>query len=127
MTYFKVKRGVIHNLKKLKNKDSLNYRSSLEKKFIQYLENCDNFEGYLYEAIKIPYIYKGSQRNYIPDFLVKTKNQEYILIEVKPHNQVNLLVNKLKFKATEEYLKRHNKDIKFKIITEKFLDRLTFF
>lgn len=127
MTYFKVKRGVIHNLKKLKNSESLSYRSSLEKKFIQYLENSEKFVGYLYEAIKIPYIYKGTQRIYIPDFLVKTKDQEYILIEVKPHNQVNLLVNKLKFKAAEEYLKRNNKGVKFKIITEKFLDKMTFF
>lgn len=116
------KRGKIKDLKKCKNGNWLKYRSSYEEKFIQLLEKSDACEYYLYEKIKIPYRYYGKDRNYIPDFIVKTKNKNFI-IEVKPKDQINLPKNRAKFEAVRKLLK-DKKNWEFKIVTENLINTI---
>lgn len=117
------KKGTITKLKKCKHAKQIKYRSSYEEKFIKYLEGNVNCEYYLYEQVKIPYRFYGKDHNYIPDFVVKTKDK-FFLIEIKPEVQVSIPVNKAKFAAALKYTKEHS-NIEFKIITEKFLNTIS--
>lgn len=59
--------------------------------------------------LKIPYIFEGKKRNYIPDFIV---NDKYIL-EVKGSNDKPELP--FKFKSAKTYV--HDNDMKFHVIS----------
>lgn len=128
------------------------YRSSWEKKFMLY---CDLNPGILQwesEPFKIPYVdFFGKKRNYIPDFLIITRNAENpdfykkILIEIKPDKEIRepeipqgyispkqlknieygysvWMKNKHKWAYSTEWCKKN--DLEFRIITEKHLNSL---
>jgi hypothetical protein len=99
------------------------YRSSWEKKFMEY---CDKSPDVLYwstEYFPIPYVKPTDNKvhRYYPDLFVKTKDKKYkgYIIEIKPHNQINSPINQAKFKAAEEFC--NQKGYKFLVITEKEL------
>ena len=95
--------------------------------------------GWNSEELAIPYRspVDGRVHRYFPDMLVKKRNGDVILVEVKPYHQTQepkgppkrtkafiyeattYLVNQAKWKAAEEYCKV--RDWKFQIITEKEL------
>lgn len=63
------------------------------------------------ENIRIKYInYTGNERTYSPDYLVEGK----LLVEVKPLKLYTTPLNKLKFKAAEDYSKENG--FKFKVV-----------
>lgn len=119
------------------------YRSSWEKKLMNFLDNNKNVISWCSEEIVIPYVspIDGKPHRYFPDFLVKRKDRNgtigTILIEVKPEVQtrppkpqsrktkryINEVMewgrNEAKWKAAANYSKKRGWE--FKILTEKDL------
>ena len=75
------------------------------------------------EEIKIPYIHDDKNRNYYPDFWIdmidKSGKRVQKLIEIKPHYQRTMKVNKAKWSAAEDYCQEN--DMEFLVMTEKEL------
>jgi hypothetical protein len=123
-------------------------RSGLERKFCQW---CDNSPGVIMwssESLEIPYPdpfgktdSKGGikVRRYYPDFVVKTKNNEVFVVEIKPFSETQL-PKKTARKAEKTYMTEvykykknlskweacdrfcRSKGYLFKLITEKNLN-----
>lgn len=119
-------------------------RSSWERSLCKYLDSNESIVAWASESIGIPYMYRGKQRRYFPDFFVKTKdkwgNITRHIIEVKPSKECKppqkkgkkkyqtLLTeketwskNQAKWKAAQDYCRK--RDYKFLILTEKDLFR----
>lgn len=62
-------------------------RSSWEVKYARMLDADPEVVEFLYEAVKVPYYWKG-WRNTTPDFFVKRVNGDIELVEVKPLERV---------------------------------------
>lgn len=79
------------------------YRSGWELKFLQYMDGHPDIEWYSSEEIVIPYISPVDNRphRYFVDFVLKKKNGETIMIEIKPFKQTQppLLENRLDSKG----------------------------
>ena len=68
----------------IKNGGVTNYlRSSFESTYARMLDADHTVTAWEHEPFRIPYIFEGSARNYVPDFLV-TRESDLFLIEVKP-------------------------------------------
>lgn len=112
------------------------YRSSYEKKFINWLENSKDVYKWGSECIKIPYLLITDQKyhTYYPDYVVEMTNGDIYVIEIKPANQTKkpetdnswasreYIKNMCKWKATVEFCK--SKNYKFKILTENTINKL---
>lgn len=114
------------------------YRSSYEKKFIQWLENNSSVSKWGSECVQISYIspIDDKQHTYYPDFLF-VQNEQTILAEIKPANQTRQpsntlprdsyawrtwMINVSKWKAAQEFCERNN--MRFVILTERTIDKL---
>lgn len=114
------------------------YRSSYEKRFIEYLENNKNVEAWGSECTPIEYVdaYDNKTHTYYPDYIALI-NGVYYLFEVKPYNQCvapssivpkdsyqwkTYIKNVSKWKAAKTLCE--SKGMKFQIITEKTISRL---
>ena len=99
------------------------YRSSWERLFMVYCDKKESILQWSSEEVKIPYIHDVKNRTYYPDFWVfmMNKNNALVekLIEIKPHYQRTMKVNKAKWNAAEEYCKENN--MEFLVMTEKEL------
>lgn len=115
--------------------DRIIYRSSYEKQFIIWLEGNKNIKYWGSECIKIPYLMAdGSVHNYYPDYFVETIDNDHWVVEIKPYNQTQKPLNEncwaakeymkniCKWKATKEFCE--SKGYKFKIFTERTIDKL---
>ena len=112
------------------------FRSSYEKKFVAWLENNPDVKYWGSECLRIPYFYPkdGKTHSYYPDYVVQMQDNTLMVIEIKPSSQTTKPVNEntwvgeayyknmCKWKATMEFCK--NKGYKFKIITEKTINRI---
>lgn len=112
------------------------YRSSYELTFINWLEKNPGVEGWGSECIKIPYynIMTGEHHTYYPDYLVKMKNGEGIVVEIKPKDQTQRpkcnhgrvwnewVKNLSKWKAAKKYCE--DRGLKFKILTEETIGKM---
>ena len=114
------------------------YRSSWELYFIKWCENNPTIKYWGSECVPIKYILSTdhSQHTYYPDYIIEFQNGECWLVEIKPLNQTKRPKNKkynspawqtyikncCKWRAANEFAKHNN--IKFKIITEKTINRL---
>lgn len=112
------------------------YRSSYEKKFVYWLENNPEVKYWGSECLRIPYFYPkdGKTHSYYPDYVVQMQDNTLMVIEIKPSSQTTKPVNEhtwvgeayyknmCKWKATLEFCK--NKGYKFKILTEKTINRI---
>ncbi len=107
------KRGYIYSSKVGKK---VFYRSSYEKKVLEYFEIESKIIGYDYESLKIPYLFENFQKHYIPDFLVQYVDGSQKLIEIKPSCFVDYPINLAKFAAAREYCESNN--MTFEIWTE---------
>jgi hypothetical protein len=120
-----------------KNKPII-YRSSYERKFIEYLESSNIVESWGSECIEIKYIDKfdNTQHTYFPDYVANINGVVHIF-EVKPYNQCippdnNLpkdgyawrtyIKNISKWEATKKFCNTNG--LKFKIITEKTINMI---
>ena len=119
------------------------WRSSLELRFMKYLDENTNVIEWSSEEVIIPYISPkdGRYHRYFPDFVFKVKDAndkvKTIMVEVKPKSQtmepkkqskktrkyltevMSWGVNQAKWKAAEEYCK--DRLWEFKILTEEHL------
>lgn len=112
------------------------YRSSYEKKFMLWLESNKNIKQWGSECVPIKYfnILDNKYHTYYPDYLVETLEGDYILIEIKPHNQTikplqensyaykEYVKNICKWKAAQEFCRARG--YKFKILTERTINKL---
>ena len=125
--------------KYLGNPTNIIYRSSWELHLMMFLDSNNDVIGWGSEEVVIPYISPMDNRmhRYFPDMVVKKKNNEIILIEVKPYQQTQepkvpqkrtrtflneaatYLINQAKWKAAREYCA--DRKWTFQIITEKEL------
>jgi len=121
------------------NPTNIIYRSSWELHLMLFLDSNNDVVGWGSEEIVIPYIspMDNKMHRYFPDMIVKKKNDEVILIEVKPYQQTQepkvpqkrtrtflneaatYLINQAKWKAAREYCA--DRKWTFQIITEKEL------
>lgn len=116
------------------------YRSSWERKFLQYCDTNKNIVEYSSEEIALPYRSPIDQRihRYFPDFYIKVKEStgqiKKYLIEIKPKKQtiepqvktkrtkgyiyevVEYAKNQAKWKAAKEFCE--DRQWVFKILTE---------
>jgi hypothetical protein len=99
------------------------YRSSWERLFMVYCDKKENILKWSSEETKISYIHDNKNRTYYPDFWIdmidKDGNRVQKLIEIKPHYQRTMKVNKAKWSAAEEYCQEN--DMEFLVMTEKEL------
>jgi hypothetical protein len=94
-------------------------KSTWEKTFALILDEDKNVLNFQYEPLAIRYNYKGGKRNYYPDFLVRMKNGDIFLYEIKPKNLVNLSKNKPKAAAGRRFCRKMGWE--YAIITEEKL------
>ena len=99
------------------------YRSSWERLFMVYCDKKTEIWNWSSEEVKISYIHDNKNRTYYPDFWVDMIDKDGIrvekLIEIKPHYQRTMKVNKAKWSAAEEYCQEN--DMEFLVMTEKEL------
>ena len=129
------------NPKKFVNAHNLIYRSGLELRLFQYFDKHPDIVKVSSEEIKIPYLNPLTRKfsMYYPDFMIKTRKGDTILIEVKPAAQCKppklnkkkptkrmitetqtWAVNEAKWLAAKEWC--DDRKIKFQILTEKEID-----
>jgi hypothetical protein len=102
------------------------FRSLLEYSFIKHLEsnNIDIHNDVDYECFKVPYVNeKGTKRNYCIDFYVKSQN---IVYEVKPSYVLKKIPLNQQLKWDSAKIFFDEKNIEFKIVTEKDFNKITF-
>lgn len=90
----------------------IKYRSSWEKKVIQYLDQNNDVINFRHEPYSIEYQY-DQKRHYIPDFLVTYSEGEQKLLEVKPRVFHDSKQNRCKFRAVKEHCEEQ--DISFEV------------
>lgn len=111
------------------------FRSGLEKRFIQYVQNQSSITKWASEAFAIPYYSRLDKRqaNYYPDFIIENKDGHKTIVEIKPYAQTKRpkeadsawlkeqwIKNTDKWKAAMDFAKKH--EMKFCIVTEKFFE-----
>jgi hypothetical protein len=102
------------------------YRSSYEKRFMEWVDLHPNISKWGSEPIAISYMHpiKKKLHNYYVDFFVHVKNNESeikYLVEVKPESQTeppkqSILENKKTGPAKLNALKRYNKELETYLI-----------
>ena len=99
------------------------YRSSWEPLFMVYCDKKESILKWSSEEIKIPYIHDKKNRTYYPDFWVdmidKNGNRVEKLVEIKPHYQRTMKVNKDKWSAATKFAQ--DNQMEFLVMTEKEL------
>ena len=125
--------------KYLGNPTNIVWRSTWELHFMQFLDSNDEIVGWGSEELVIPYRspLDGKIHRYYPDMVIKKKNNEVIIVEIKPFAECSppampktktrrylteaatYLVNQAKWKAAAEYAA--DRKWKFQVITEKEL------
>lgn len=119
------------------NPTNIVYRSKWELDMMLYFDKNIDIIEWGSEEIVIPYIspLDNKMHRYFPDFIIKTKSKQIIIIEVKPFNQTRApavsakktnsfisevttwVVNEAKWKAALQYCK--DRGYTFQILTEK--------
>ena len=116
--------------------DKIIYRSSYERKFMIWLDTSKEVKYWGSECFSVPYYYIVDEKmhNYYPDYFIEMMDGTCIVVEIKPSNQTVKPVNEncwaykeytknmCKWKATKEFCDA--KGYKFKIITEKTIQKL---
>lgn len=98
------------------------YRSGLEKKTFEILDEHNDVLSFDSEPFQIDYIYRGHAHKYIPDILVHYMNGKKEVWEIKPSDQTSLEINQCKWSAAEEVCKIRN--WAFQVYTEQRINKL---
>lgn len=118
------------------------YRSLWELKVLKELDDNPDIIQYASEEFFIPYMNPFDQKyhRYFPDFWIKNKKGDIMIVEVKPYKQTmeprsknkrsqsyikdmsRYIINKQKWEAAEKYCTKKGKEWKFIILTENELD-----
>lgn len=94
-------------------------RSSYESIYVRILEADIDVLSWEYEPMRLPYLFKGSIRNYVPDFLVTYVDDLSFLVEVKPSLLVDNEQNTAKRLVAEAWCQLNN--VGYLVFTEKSL------
>jgi len=115
------------------------YRSLWELKLLKILDENPDIIQYASEEFCISYFNPFDQKyhRYFPDFWIKNKKGDIMILEVKPHKQTippklpknkntktykadmaKYIINKQKWDAAEKYCKKRGESWKFIILTE---------
>jgi len=105
------------------NAKQIIYRSSWERLFMVYCDKKAEIWNWSSEEIKIPYMFEGKHRTYYPDFWVDMMDKDGMrvqkIVEIKPHYQRTMKVNKAKWSAATKYAQDNH--MEFLVMTEKEL------
>ena len=100
------------------------FRSSLELRMHYLLDMDENVLEYENEPFSIKYnLEDGTEKNYIPDFIVKYKNDKINLKEIKPAFRMREESVQYKIKIAESFCNENG--IEFDYIDEKYLYKNT--
>lgn len=105
-----------------KSGKTFTYRSGMEKRTFELLDEYNEVLSYDSEPFQIDYIYRGQAHKYIPDILVHFMNGDKEIWEIKPSDQTNLEINQCKWAAAEDACKIRN--WKFQVYTEQRINKL---
>ena len=95
-------------------------RSSYESKYARMLDEDVEVVEWTHEPFRIPYMFEGYAKNYIPDFLVKYENGTDQLVEVKPKILSESPVNLAKSLAAKKWCEAN--DAKYVVVCEADLE-----
>ncbi len=135
-----------HPEKYVGNVNNIIYRSSLERRFLKWLDESDVVMKYSSEELVIPYYDPPTQkmRRYFPDMVAQMKTKDGIqifVVEIKPESQcappvpkkrktkrfllemAQWATNDSKWKHAEDFCKERG--WVFRIITEKHINRMS--
>jgi hypothetical protein len=84
------------------------YESLLERDYIQLLEFDSAVEYFESQPLKIPYMYKGVEHVYYPDFKVLSHENRVTLVEVKPEKFLKKEENLVKFEVGKQFCEENN-------------------
>ncbi|MBD0380987.1 TnsA endonuclease N-terminal domain-containing protein [Paenibacillus sedimenti] len=90
--------------------------SLLERDYVRLCNFDPSIERIYFQPLGIKYNYLGRTRKYFPDYLLITKDDRYVLVEVKLKQFVNSDLNKAKFLAASEFCRQ--KEWTFHVVTE---------
>jgi hypothetical protein len=111
----------------IKANNELYYRSSWELACMTWLDNALEVVSYVFESIKISYIWQDQQRNYkrhyIPDFLITFQDGHKELWELKPQKLTENLKTQLKAVAAKQYCEKNNIQT-YRILTKSDLQQM---
>lgn len=93
-------------------------RSSFESTYARILDDDVTVMAWEHEPFRIPYLFEGSTRNYVPDFLV-TRDSGMSLVEVKPAGLISSPLNLAKQHAAQLWCEANS--VTFQTITENDL------
>lgn len=105
-----------HFLSKKSNRP-LFFRSSLELKVYEMLEDSEFIVEIEYEPIILSYNWRGKKRKYVPDILITTTDGLKYLLEVKPERRVEDPKNIAKFSSAVEYCS--NNGLTFVLVNDR--------
>jgi hypothetical protein len=83
------------------------YESELELNFLEILETSTEVVFYQEQPFKIPYSENGEDKNYYPDIFFVMKNNQAIVVEIKPYFQMALQNNLDKWAALKQFCIKH--------------------
>jgi hypothetical protein len=90
--------------------------SLLERDYVKLCNFDKMVEQISFQPIGIKYNYKGRTRKYFPDYLLRTIEGKYVLVEVKLKKYADTDKNRAKFMAGEEHCRL--KGWSFMVVTE---------
>ena len=93
------------------------FRSGLELRIYKDLDESKLISAVKEEPLIIPYNFKGAKLNYVPDLLIKAKNGNVYLIEIKPDALTEEPKNLAKWEAAKSFCIENG--INFSIMTDK--------
>lgn len=93
-------------------------RSSYESAFARELDADPKVLSWEHEPFRIPYVFEGSIRNYVPDFLVSRADGNF-LVEIKPKLLTDAPLNVVKQQAAESWCAANG--ISYLSITEQHM------
>lgn len=102
-----------------KNQKEFVFRSAYEFGYFHILEADDNVVSYIVEPFKVPYVFGGKPRSYIPDLMVLYHDGSIKLIEIKPAALVRARMVQAKATAARRFIDKHIKGGSFEFVTEE--------
>ena len=98
------------------NRD-IRYLSSWEEKAFRLLDKSPKVTSFNPSPFRVPYLFKGEQRFYIPDIEVKADSKT-IVVELKPDFYKDYPINQAKFEAARQFCNSLKFDFKVLNINE---------
>ncbi|TCM99386.1 TnsA endonuclease-like protein [Paenibacillus sp. BK033] len=99
-----------------KNLQIVHAESLLERDFVRLCNFDKAITNIYFQPVGIRFFYQGRERKYFPDYLLKTIDDTFVLVEVKLKEFAGKDKNKAKFLAAAEFCK--TKGWKFNVVTE---------